>query len=147
VFNNQVVLRDPSGLRTIGLGVSGELYLGILHFQVNVDITFGWSWQKGFSGGMTFTGGAQFGVGLGGGVSPYVTVTTAESVADLSGWTAYIGFSSRYCGFDYLIEDPQPPRQAPPPYEGFTITPPNPYTTVGGGMHVGDLRTWVWQWF
>lgn len=84
---------------------------------------------------MVFTGGAQLGLGLGGGVGICGSATNADSVGNLAGWTHYVGVSTPFGGVDAILEDE---------YKGFAVS----YgPSVGGGVHVGALSTSVWEWF
>jgi RHS repeat-associated protein len=86
---------DITGISgTMSVGVTGELYLGIIHIQVAVEIAFGVSAKEGFSGGLVGTGGAQIALGLGAGAAVYGTVANADSVGDLSGSATYVGVST-----------------------------------------------------
>jgi RHS repeat-associated protein len=135
---------------TLSGGVAFEVYLGILHFQVDVQVHLGLSPEHGFTVGIGGGAGVQPALGLGASASPILTVTSAPSVHDLNGRHTYLGVSTPYGGIDWF----QGHDQQGGHYWGGSLLPPFRVGVGGGwefhrepifGIDAGDRGSAVWQ--
>ncbi len=132
--NGPTMHADPTGLLTISVGFCGEVYLGIFHIPISIEIAIGYSPGQDITVGPVITTGLQPALGLGGSVGVTGGVTGAGGVGDLGGSSTNVGTST--------------------PIGGVEVTG-SPTTTIGGsintgppcpvaGVHAGDLYSWAW---
>jgi RHS repeat-associated protein len=133
---------DPRGLWTLSWGGQFNLTMGFAT-SVHIALAGGFSWERGFSGGVVVEGGYGVGLLASASLGEAWTVTNAQSVRDLEGRSWEIGGSAgkgRNVSFDYVRADN---------YQGIQIS------LRGVGGREGPLEVhlrrheaivWAWEW-
>jgi RHS repeat-associated protein len=146
VFINQVWGRQLYDVaqwgRTVSAGISGEVYLGVLHVELSGSpIIVGWG-SQGFELGSGVTAGVQPSLGLGAAASVQAGWNNAKSITELNGSALEIGGGIEGVPISGAYQEGVGPNG--PTYQGFNI---GVGITKGGGVFAGDSSSVVWRWF